>query len=50
MVFYDRDGNTKYSEGHLNPYSPSEWFEFLSDTISIRNNWEMEVADIRLSN
>ncbi len=50
LFFYDKDGNTKYSEGHLNPYSPSEWFEFLSDTISIRNNWDMEVADIRLSN
>ena len=49
LVFYDKDGNAKYSEGHLNPYSPSEWFEFLSDTISIRNNWDMEVADIRLS-
>ena len=49
LVFYDRDGNTKYSQGHLNPYSPSEWFEFLSDTISIRSNWDMEVADIRLS-
>jgi len=49
MVFYDKDGNTKYSQGHLNPYSPSEWFEFFPDTISIRNNWEMEVADIRLS-
>ena len=50
LVFYDKDGNAKYSQGHLNPYSPSEWFEFLSDTISIRNNWDMEVADIRLSN
>ena len=49
MVFYDKDGNTKYSQGHLNPYSPSEWFEFFLDTISIRNNWDMEVADIRLS-
>ena len=49
MVFYDKDGNTKYSQGHLNPYSPSEWFEFFPDTISIRNNWDMEVADIRLS-
>ena len=28
LVFYDKDGNTKYSQGHLNPYSPSEWFEF----------------------
>ena len=49
LVFYDKDGNTIYSQGHLNPYSPSEWFEFLSDTISIRSNWDMEVADIRLS-
>ena len=49
LVFYDKDGNTKYSQGHLNPYSPSEWFEFFPDTISIRNNWDMEVADIRLS-
>jgi len=49
LVFHDKDGNTKYSKGHLNPYSPSEWFEFLLDTISIRSNWDMEVADIRLS-
>ena len=49
LVFYDKDGNTIYSQGHLNPYSPSEWFEFLSDTISIRSNWDMEVTDIRLS-
>jgi len=49
LVFYDKDGNTTYSKGHLNPYSPSEWFEFLPDTISIRSNWDMEVANIRLS-
>ncbi len=49
LFFYDKDGNTKFSKGHLTPYSPSEWFEFLTDTISIRSNWDMEVSDIRLS-
>ena len=36
----------KYSLGHLTPYSASEWFEVFSDTISIRNNWDMEVFNI----
>ena len=49
LFFYDSDGNTKYTSGHFDPYSSSEWFEFISDTISIRSNWDMEVADIRLS-
>jgi hypothetical protein len=49
LFFYDSDGNTKYTYGHFDPYSSSEWFEFISDTISIRSNWDMEVADIRLS-
>ena len=50
LFFYDRDANTKYSLGHLFPYSTSEWFEFFPDTISIRNNWDMEVANIEFAN
>ena len=46
LFFYDKDANTKYSLGHLTPYSASEWFEFFPDTISIRNNWDMEVSNI----
>ncbi len=49
LFFYDKDANTKYSTGHLSPYATSEWFEFVPDTISIRSNWDMEVADIRLT-
>ena len=49
LFFYDKDVNTKYSLGHLAPYSASEWFEFFPDTISIRNNWDMEVANIKFT-
>ena len=49
LFFYDKDANTKYSTGHLSPYATSEWFELIPDTISIRSNWDMEVADIRLT-
>jgi len=49
LFFYDKDSNTKYSSGHLSPYATSEWFEVIPDTISIRSNWDMEVADIRLT-
>ena len=49
LFFYDKDANTKYSTGHLSPYATSEWFEVVPDTISIRSNWDMEVADIRLT-
>ena len=49
LFFYDKDANTKYSTGHLSPYATSEWFEIVPDTISIRSNWDMEVADIRLT-
>ena len=49
LFFYDKDANTKYSTGHLSPYATSEWFELVPDTISIRSNWDMEVADIRLT-
>ena len=41
------DKNNKYSFGHLSPYQSSEWFEIRSDTISIRSNWDMEVANKR---
>tara|TARA_B100001250_G_scaffold112458_1_gene95068 strand:+ start:142 stop:1818 length:1677 start_codon:yes stop_codon:yes gene_type:complete len=46
LFFYDKDANAKYSLGHLMPYSTSEWFEVFTDTISIRNNWDMEVSKI----
>ena len=46
LFFYDKDADAKYSLGHLTPYSASEWFEVFADTISIRNNWEVEVANI----
>ena len=49
LFFYDKDANTKYSFGHLAPYSASEWFEFFPDTISIRNNWDMEVTNIKFN-
>ena len=49
MFYQDLDKNNKYSFGHLSPYQSSEWFEIRSDTISIRSNWDMEVAKINLS-
>ena len=49
LFFYDKDANAKYSTGHLSPYATSEWFEIIPDTISIRSNWDMEIADIRLT-
>ena len=49
LFFHDKDANTKYSPGHLLPYSASEWFEFFPDTISIRNNWDIEVPNIKFT-
>jgi hypothetical protein len=49
MFYQDLDKINKYSFGHLSPYQSSEWFEIRSDTISIRSNWDMEVAKINLS-
>ena len=49
MFYQDLDKNNKYSFGHLSPYRSSEWFEIRPDTISIRSNWDMEVAKINLS-
>ena len=49
MFYQDLDKNNKYSYGHLSPYQSSEWFEIRPDTISIRSNWDMEVAKINLS-
>ena len=49
MFYQDLDKNKKYSFGHLNPYKNSEWFEIISDTISIRSNWDMEIASIKLN-
>ena len=49
MGLRSTDVNSKYSLGHLAPYSASEWFEFFPDTISIRNNWDMEVTNIKFN-
>ena len=48
MVFYDDDKNKNFSSGHVMPYLSSEWFMFLSDTLTIRSNWDMEISDINL--
>ena len=44
-----KDNNNKYSFGKLSPYEPSEWFKIIPDTISIRNNWDMEMNNINLN-
>ena len=49
MLYQDLDKNEKYSFGHLSPYKSSEWFQIISDTISIRSNWDMEIASIKLN-
>ena len=49
MFYLDLDNNNKYFFGQLSPYKPSEWFKSLSDTISIRSNWDMEINKINLN-
>jgi hypothetical protein len=49
MFYQDLDKNNKYSFGYLSPYKSSEWFEIIPDTISIRSNWDMEIANIKLN-
>ena len=49
MFYIDLDNNNKYSFGKLSPYKPSEWFKIIPDTISIRNNWDMEMNNINLN-
>ena len=48
LIFNDLDGIRNYSYGQVDPFQPAEWFQFLPDTITIRNNWDMEITDIRL--
>ena len=48
LIFNDLDGIRNYSYGQVDPFRPAEWFQFLPDTITIRNNWDMEITDIRL--
>ena len=48
LIFNDLDGIRNYSYGQVDPFQPAEWFRFLPDTITIRNNWDMEITDIRL--
>jgi len=47
LIFNDLDGIRNYSYGQVDPFQPAEWFRFLPDTITIRNNWDMEITDIR---
>jgi len=49
MFYLDLNNNNKYSFGKLSPYEPSEWFKIIPDTISIRNNWDMEMNNINLN-
>ena len=48
LIFNDLDGVRNYSYGQIDPFQPAEWFRVLPDTITIRNNWDMEITDIRL--
>ena len=48
LIFNDLDGTRNYSYGQVDPFQPAEWFRFLPDTITIRNNWDMEITGIRL--
>ena len=41
-VFQDRDGNGRYSFGRLFPFSVSEPFTALKDTIEVRANWDID--------
>ena len=47
LFFQDLDGVRDYSYGQADPFQPAEWFQFLPDTISIRNNWDMELTNIQ---
>ena len=47
MIFEDIDKSTKYSYGSLSPYKPSEWFMYYTDSIQVRNNWDLELDPIK---
>ena len=48
LIFNDLDGIRDYSYGQVDPFQPAEWFWFFPDTITIRNNWDMEITEIQL--
>ena len=46
MIFEDRDQDHKYTYGKAAPYSPSESFLMIPDTLEIRANWDIDLAAI----
>jgi len=48
MIYNDKDGNNRYSNGEISPFKPAEWFTLYSDTIKIRSNWEVDLGSIDL--
>ena len=48
LFFHDQNNDNIYNAGYLKPYLNAEWFSFMKDTISIRNNWEAEISNIIL--
>jgi hypothetical protein len=48
MIYNDKDENSTYSSGSLNPLISAEWFYTYPDTIQIRSNWELDLNPIDL--
>ena len=47
-TYNDKDENSTYSSGSLNPLISAEWFYTYPDTIQIRSNWELDLNPIDL--
>ena len=46
MIFEDRDQDHNYTYGKAVPYSPSESFLMMPDTLEIRANWDIDLDKI----
>ena len=46
LIFEDLDQDHKYTYGKAAPYSPSESFLMIPDTLEIRANWDIDLAAI----
>jgi len=47
-LFEDSDGNGKWSSGVVSPFTPSERFSFLPDSISVRSRWTTGIGRVEL--
>ena len=48
FLFQDDNKNGRYSFGMIDPFSASEKFYVLTDTLKIRSNWDLELNQINM--